>query len=262
MNCKNCNKTLNQSQRYCDDCGAKVIYNRLTPKVLATQINEEFISIDNLFLRTFIDLFTKPGKVITEYIDGTRKKYLNVLQYFGVSLTLAGIQVFLMTTFFKEALEIDPNLVKSIESMPGQENNPFFFTNFNDFVKYQSIIYIAGVPISAFSSWIVYHLLGNRRYNFTEHMVLNLYYSAQIIIITAVLSILFLVLGINYLISSSFIILPTFLYLGYVLKDTFKESHIETFAKFILVMIIYGILYSAAMLIFVIIMILKDVNTI
>jgi len=262
MNCKNCNKALKDTQKYCDECGAKVIQNRLTPKVLATQVNQEFISIDNLFLRTFLDLFTKPGKVITEYIDGTRKKYMNVLQYFGVSLTLAGIQVFLMTTFFKDALEIDANFVKSIESMPGQKDNPFFNSNFNDFAKYQSIIYIIGVPISAFASWIVYYVLGNKRYNFTEHLVLNLYYSAQIIIITAVLSILFLALGLNYLLLSSFIILPTVLYLGYVLKDIFKESHIETFAKFILIMLVYGILYFVVMLVFVLILVFKDLNTV
>lgn len=73
MNCKSCNNTLRDTQNYCDDCGAKVIRNRLTPKVLATQVNKEFISFDNKFLKTFIDLFTKPEVVINGYINGTQK---------------------------------------------------------------------------------------------------------------------------------------------------------------------------------------------
>ena len=125
MNCKNCNKALEDTQKYCDECGAKVIQNRLTPKVIATQVNEQFLSIDNKFFKTFIDLFKKPEDVIISYINGTRKKYIDVLQYFAVSLTLAGIQVFLMTTFFKEAFEFSSELSGNMQSIANKENNPY-----------------------------------------------------------------------------------------------------------------------------------------
>lgn len=239
MNCKNCNKNLNETQKFCDECGAKVIHNRLTPKVLAAQINEQFISIDNKFLRTFFDLFKKPEEVIEGYIHGTRKKYIDVLQYFAISLTLAGIQVFLMTTFFKEALIFDSELLNKAAEAPGSEYNPFLNFGYDGMTNYQGIIYIIMVPFSALGSWCVYYFFGDKRYNFTEHMVINLYYSAQIIIITAVFSILFLIFGLNYLIVSTIITLPTFIYFGYVLKRLFKESFWETFAKFILVMLVY-----------------------
>jgi predicted amidophosphoribosyltransferase len=73
VDCKNCHKPLNDSQNFCDECGAKIIHNRLTPKVLLQQVNEQFLSIDNKLLRTFIDLFKKPDNVINGYINGTRK---------------------------------------------------------------------------------------------------------------------------------------------------------------------------------------------
>ncbi|WP_296384351.1 DUF3667 domain-containing protein [Winogradskyella sp.] len=250
MDCKNCNKTLNNNQCYCDDCGAKVIQNRLTPKILAAQVNEQFISIDNKFLRTFIDLFKKPEAVIDGYIHGTRKKYIDVLQYFAISLTLAGIQVFLMKTFFKEALEFSPEILQAIESSPSQKNNPFLNGSFDDATKYQGIIYILTVPFSALATWLGYYFLGERSYNFTEHLVLNLYYSAQIIIITAVFSIIFLLFGLNYLIVSTLITLPTFIYLFYVLKRVFKDSFWETFARFLFVMVIYiGVFFIIGILI-------------
>ncbi|WP_430467652.1 DUF3667 domain-containing protein [Winogradskyella ouciana] len=249
MNCKNCNKDLRETQKFCDECGAKVIQNRLTPKVLAAQVNEQFISIDNKFFRTFIDLFKKPETVIEGYINGTRKKYIDVLQYFAISLTLAGIQVFLMTTFFREALEFDSEFLNTIAKAPGNEHNPFLNSGFDGMTNYQGLIYIIMVPFSALGSWTVYYFFGDKRYNFTEHMVINLYYSAQIIIVTAVFSILFLVFGLNYLIVSALITLPTFIYFGFVLKRVFKESFWETTAKFILVMLVYLFAFILLMLI-------------
>ena len=239
MNCKNCNKALEDTQKYCDECGAKVIQNRLTPKVIATQVNEQFLSIDNKFFKTFIDLFKKPEEVIISYINGTRKKYIDVLQYFAVSLTLAGIQVFLMTTFFKEAFEFSSELSGNMQSIANKENNPYGNVMYDMFTKYQGLVYILTVPLSAVGSWLSYYISGERKYNYTEHLILNLYYSAQIIIITAVFSILFLLLGLNYLIVSTILTLPTFLFLFYVLKRVFKESFLNTLAKFILTLVIY-----------------------
>nr|WP_252723792.1 DUF3667 domain-containing protein [Winogradskyella psychrotolerans] len=228
---------------------------------MAQQVNEQFISIDNKFLRTFIDLFRQPDTVIIGYINGTRKKYIDVLQYFAISLTLAGIQVFLLTTFFKEALEFTPDFIKTMENMPDQDVNPMAGYNPDFFTKYQGLLYILGVPVSALATWLVYYIFGNKRFNFTEHLVLNLYYSAQIIIITAVFSILFLVTGMNYLIVSSLLGLPTFIYLGYVLKKIFKEDFLNTLAKFLIVMFFYFVLYGIiVMIIFLVLFLSGNLN--
>ena len=249
MNCKNCNKTLKASQKFCDECGAKIIQNRLKPQVLAQQVNEQFISIDNKFLRTFIDLFRQPETVIVGYINGTRKKYIDVLQYFAIALTLAGIQVFLLTTFFRDALDFTPEFAKAIENMPEKNINSMAGFNPDFFTKHQGLIYILGVPVSSLATWLVYFILGDKRFNFTEHLVINLYYSAQIIIITAVFSILFLVIGMNYLIVSTILGLPTFIYLAYVLKKVFKEDFWNTVAKFLIVMVFYMVIYFVLIII-------------
>ncbi|SDS07405.1 DUF3667 domain-containing protein [Winogradskyella sediminis] len=243
MNCKNCHNTLRDTQKFCDECGAKVIYNRLKPKIIAQQINEQFISIDNKFLLTFIDLFKTPETVIVGYIDGTRKKYIDVLQYFAIALTLAGIQVFLINTFFKDALNFNADFVHGLGNLPENQRHPMADFNSDFFTKYQGLIYILGVPVSALATWLVYFMFENKRFNFTEHLVINLYYSAQIIILTAFFSILFLVTGINYLIVSTILGLPTFIYLAYVLKKIFKEDFWNTFAKFLVVMFLYFIIY-------------------
>lgn len=243
MNCKNCHNTLKDTQKFCDECGAKVIQNRLTPKVLAYQVNEQFISIDNKFLKTFLDLFKKPERVINDYIGGTRKKYIDVLQYFAIALTLVGIQVFLMNSFFKTQVESSFEVLNSIDSATSKENPvKMNFGSFDDINKYQSIIYILTIPLYAVSSWLANFLIKPKfSYNFTEHLVLNIYYYAQIIIITALLSIFFLCFGLNYLIISGVVSLLTFIYLFYTLKRVFELDLWNGIAYFLLVMVAFTI---------------------
>ena len=95
MNCKNCNTSLIEGNDFCGFCGAKVIRNRLTIKNLLAHFSEQFLNYDNQFLKTFLHLFTKPEVVIGGYIDGTRKKHVNVISYFAIALTL-----FRITTFY------------------------------------------------------------------------------------------------------------------------------------------------------------------
>lgn len=241
MNCRNCDNRLRNKQKFCDECGAKVIKNRLMPKVLAQQVNEQFISIDNKFLSTFIDLFKKPEAVIVGYIEGTRKKYIDVLQYFAIALTLAGVQVFLMNTFFKESLDFQNGFMEGFNAASSGKENPLKGFETNIFTNYQSLIYILTIPFSAFGSWLGYYLLGERRYNFTEHIVINLYYYAQYIIVSVVLTLLFLIFGLNFLIISSIVSIITFVYLFYVLKRVFNNSFWEAVARFLFVMVIYFI---------------------
>ncbi|WP_369598046.1 DUF3667 domain-containing protein [Mesonia mobilis] len=49
-----------------------------------------FLNYDNTFLKTYAHLFTQPHIVIGDYINGVRKKYLNVVSYITIALTLAG----------------------------------------------------------------------------------------------------------------------------------------------------------------------------
>ncbi|EDP71632.1 hypothetical protein FBALC1_04072 [Flavobacteriales bacterium ALC-1] len=265
MNCKNCYKTLNDTQRFCDECGAKVIQNRLTPKVLATQVNEEFISIDNKFLRTFVNLLKKPEDVINGYIDGTRKKYINVIQYFAIALTVAGIHFFLMKTFFMDQFEsafqiIDPNVdntefmmnyQKALNDIAGSGNN------------FQSLIYILSVPFSAIGTWIAYNFTGTKVYNFTEHIVINLYYYGQSIIISSLFSIFGYIVGINMAISATIVMLLIMIYQFYVFKRVTGHGTIETIAKVILSYIILGLqVLILLILLIIIVVLLKAINII
>ncbi|MCB0383214.1 MAG: DUF3667 domain-containing protein [Psychroserpens sp.] len=249
MNCKNCNTALSNLINYCPECGAKIIKKRLTFRNISAEINEQFFNIDNKFLQTFIHLFSQPEGVINGFIDGTRKKYVNVIQYFAISLTLVGIQVFLMNTFFKEAMELDPNMFGPMMNPEANENNPFKNIKYEDYNNYQSVFYVLSVPFSAISTWLAYWVVGVRHYNFTEHLVINLYYSAQVIIINAFLTILLLCFEIDFMLISVINSAIILVYFFYVLKRVFNTSTLITLAYFLLVMTAFGFVFFILMIV-------------
>lgn len=247
MDCKNCNTALSKLINYCPICGAKIVKKRLTMKSIAADINDQFLNIDNKFLKTFIHLFTKPEIVINGFIDGTRKKYVNVIQYFAISLTLVGIQVFLMNTFFSEAMELDPNMFGPVMNPENQKDNPFNGLEYTDYNNYQSVFYVLSVPFSAISTWLTYWIINMRQFNFTEHLVINLYYSAQVIIINAFVTIALLCFGVDFILVSTLSTIFILIYFFYILKRVFQTSFLMTLAYYVLVMTAFGIIFIALM---------------
>ncbi|MHA7843933.1 MAG: DUF3667 domain-containing protein [Winogradskyella sp.] len=260
MNCKNCNKPLLDSQKYCDECGAKVIKNRLTPKVLAAQVNEQFLSIDNKFLQTFITLLTKPHDVIDGYIKGTRKKYVGVITYYAISLTILGFQMFVLKNFFPDFLESQSTIFNESFKMSGNGNkNPF--ENFPDiFNNYQGIIFSVFMPFIAVGTWLVY--IDKRKYNYTEHLVINLYLTAQTIYFSFFIFLLMAVFSIkDYMFATIIITLPLLLYGAYVFKKLYNSKFINAFIKYCTAYIIYMIVFSIIMFIITVVIVIYLIST-
>ncbi|WP_452228229.1 DUF3667 domain-containing protein [Lacinutrix sp. MEBiC02404] len=251
MTCKNCDTFLNETDDFCNSCGAKVIRNRLTIKNLFEHFTETFFNYDNKFLQTFIHLFTKPEAVIGCYIDGTRKKYVNVISYFAVSLTVFGLQLFIMNTFFKDAFDLS-SFNKSAAS--GFESPEDFIKSQEQFQKiisnYQSLLYIITIPFTAFATWIAFYISKNRTYNYTEHVVVNLYYSGQVIIVTSLITILLLFFGIDFLTTSTILTVLSIFYLAYIFKRLFNLKFGALLLRILLVLIAFLFIFLVIMITF------------
>jgi hypothetical protein len=250
MTCKNCDSLLKEQDDFCNSCGAKVIRNRLTIRNLFEHFSETFFNYDNKFLQTFIHLFTKPEVVIGCYIDGTRKKYVNVISYFAVSLTVFGLQLFIMNTFFKDAFDLS-SFNKSAAS--GFDSPEEFIKSQEQFQKiisnYQSLIYIITIPITSFATWIAFYISSSRMYNYTEHAVVNLYYSGQVIIITSLFTIVLLFFGIDFITTSTVLSILSIFYLAYIFKRLFNLKFGDLLLKILLVLLAYFFIFLIATII-------------
>lgn len=245
MNCKNCNTHLNDTYKFCHECGAKVITKRLNLSHILQNASAQFFNYDNKVFKTFLHLISKPEAVMLDYINGVRKRYINVIQYFAISLTITGLQFFVLNTFFENPFEIDSSNLTSDPNIANPKTVEESFSFVSDMMsKYYSLFYIFSLPVSALLSWLTFKLK-NKAYNFSEHLIINTYYAAQMLIILAVISVIAVCFGINYM---TFNLLATpfyFIYFWFVLKRIYKLPVLESIAYILIYLVGYFVFYFA-----------------
>ena len=185
---------------------------------LFEDIAYRYFNYDNKFLRTFRHLFSKPEVVIESYINGTRKKYVDVISYFTIAITLTGLYVYVMTNFYPEAMTSDNFL--SAYTAPGSKE--IQEQQINIMTKYTSLMMMSFIPLYALIAKIVF--FNKKKFNFTELVVIFLYTQAQMSIITSIITITILVLGIDIMIFSLTFSLLMLVYFAYCLKRLYKIS--------------------------------------
>jgi len=251
MNCKNCNTSLSKLINYCPLCGAKIVKKRLTLKNLFVDFSEQFLNIDNKFLKTFIHLFTKPDIVIVGFIKGTRKKYINVIQYLAISLTLLGIQLFILNKispdFFESVLSDSQGYFAMYPEDKRVEMEKFMASYYTFINEYQSFIYVIGIPFTALATWLTF--IKEKLFNFTEHIVINTYITAQYVIFSFLTNLFFAILNLNITVLVTLSTLLYMFYYGFVFYKTHKLGVVTIFLRFLLSL---AIICSIFLLLFII----------
>ncbi|GEQ85696.1 hypothetical protein ULMS_12040 [Patiriisocius marinistellae] len=254
MKCKNCEKQLSENDKFCNECGAKVIEQRLTNGFFISEVKENFFSIDaNRPLRTFVDLFKEPEAVVCGYINGVRKKYINPFGYFTIAITLTTFFYFVAQKFFPESIEAGMSMATSINEEQKASVNKFQSAIF----EYQSLLYFAFIPFFAIITWLLF--IVKRRYNFVEHLILNMYGYSQASI--------FVIIG--YFITVSFesvfqyamitSMLLQVIYYAYFLKRIFKLSFGQIVLKTLLFIPLGFVFYMIISVIVIVILLLIGV---
>ncbi len=209
MNCKNCSSPLETHINFCSNCGAKVIRNRLNFKNLWVDAREQFLNYDNKLLKTFLTLFRKPEDVIGSYITGTRKKYVNVLSYFAIALTLSGFQLFILRKFFPESMDL--NFITTNESQN--------ITDIDWAFDYYSIFAFINLPMYALIGKLTF--LGLKKFNYTEHLVITTYAIAQFSITNLFITTPAAMLGGNFFVIANIMNLLVMIYVAYIYKKLY-----------------------------------------
>jgi len=108
--CLNCNAGLGLDDHYCKNCGQKIHESKLTFWSLISEFFAGIFNLENGFYRSMTRIFF-PSYLSREFIQGRRKRYLNPIRFFVVTLLihLAVINLLIDTDqigqFANEALE-------------------------------------------------------------------------------------------------------------------------------------------------------------
>jgi len=236
MECKNCNAPLNDKAGYCSYCGARVLDDKITLRFLFNEILDKVLSVDNKLIKTFLHLFTKPHKVIEDYVRGVRKRYFNPFNYILISITLAGISTLITRDFTMDLVTSANSQMMNPEAL---ESN----RKMMDFIfDYQSIITILSIPFYAFVSWVVF--LNKRKFNYLEHNIVYIYTSGHLSIMNFLMVGVCFLFNLNLYMEVSLVAASLLLiYNSYVLIRLFKLSFFQFILKILYFLFIGGMIY-------------------
>tara|TARA_R110002020_G_scaffold249302_1_gene463218 strand:+ start:326 stop:1171 length:846 start_codon:yes stop_codon:yes gene_type:complete len=237
--CRNCNKNLPVDAFFCNHCGAKKIENRITFRNLAEDFNERFLNLDAGFPKTFIALFTKPEDVIGGYMNGLRKRYLSAFSYFAISITFAGIYIFLFREYFMDSVFNDMSLAQTPQDAAATE---FTKNMVNKVNEYQTLYNLASIPLIALISRLVFW--NYKKYNYLEHLVIYLYAFSHANLIIYAISLATIWSNTLYIITSFASFFLYFIYIAYVLKRLYRLRFDQILLKSMLFLVIGGVLFT------------------
>ncbi|WP_159949135.1 DUF3667 domain-containing protein [Polaribacter septentrionalilitoris] len=107
MNCKNCEDPLEENAQFCDNCGAKVVLNRITFKQLIVDLFINTFGVDSRFFLTLRKMTTHPDDVINEYLTGVRKRYVNPFAFLAIG---AGLSLLIFNYYAEDFIRIQTNV--------------------------------------------------------------------------------------------------------------------------------------------------------
>ncbi|MGK4566750.1 DUF3667 domain-containing protein [Flavobacterium sp. 3HN19-14] len=187
--CKNCEAELLPEYNFCPACSQKSKLHRLSMHEVLQEAVHYFTHADKGFFQLIRDLALKNGRVAREYMDGKRKKYFPPLNFFLLS---AAIYVF-VATFHQHAPEAltnkdIPASILKIKDAAERSYNILVYQRKLEadwfMYKYSNIVALFVLPLTAFVFFIFYR---KAKYNYTEHLVANMYLGGFTILTSAII---------------------------------------------------------------------------
>src|SRR5258705_12680748 len=84
--CKNCGGSLTNTQQFCPHCGQKSGIPRITTQSLVREFFQTILHAEKGIANLVRGLTTQPGIVVTEYVEGKRKKYFNPFSFLAICI--------------------------------------------------------------------------------------------------------------------------------------------------------------------------------
>lgn len=155
VKCKNCGKIV--IYKYCPHCGQRV-ERRLTFRTMIEDMLRGITNGDRGVFFTLKELWTRPGHMIAEYIDGKR---VNHFRPFPLLILLTGL-----VALFDKWIDSIHETKKIVEAVSNGNNL--------DITPLKATIM---VPFFAIASWLLFYR--RRKYNYIEHLYITAFATIQ-----------------------------------------------------------------------------------
>lgn len=202
--CLNCLQPLDPADKFCRQCGQNSATHRFTLPHILHEFFHAFTHTDKSIFSLVLALFTRPGKLVAEYLDGKRKKVFNPFTFL---LLVAAFSVLVLSlTKANDKLNTKPHQSNSQKTKESNYTNPDIkpgekgitriptareveirtrANNVNSFMqKRQNLVMIIAVPFNALIFFIGFRKKGR---NYAEHLVANVFFVGIVILFTSII---------------------------------------------------------------------------
>ena len=162
LKCLNCKTVFNGN--FCPNCGQNAHEHRINAQYFLHDVPHSIFHVDGGFFYTLKMLFTKPGKMVEEFLEGKRAKHFRPFAYVMIMTALSTLIVKALV-WLKSKVLISQNV------------NPSILENDNFFSNYFSVFIFLMIPFASLVTWFFFF---KKKYNFWEHFLANTYISAQL----------------------------------------------------------------------------------
>ena len=247
MNCKTCDYSIDAVAKYCPNCGAKIVDERLSLKGTWEEFIGPFFSWDNNFWRTFFGMFKNPKDVLEAYISGARKKYFHPFSYIVLYATIA---VFFYKFFPMESImEFSDGFSKGLNTTksPKDDLKIDMKSLMESLIGYYNFLVLSLIPIYSLTSYLVYYKKGH---NFFEHLVFNSYLQTNLGFTSLLLQVILVnYFGVAFQTYSLLFLVIFIVFTLYALKKLYNQNLKQTVISGILYIPLFFGLYMAVLFI-------------
>ncbi len=179
--CKNCGQHLLLHQKFCHQCGQKTATHRIDFHFLIHEIQHGIFHVDGGILYTLRQLFTRPGHMLRDYLEGKRQQHFKPLLLVVILGSLCSlIQYFLKPD--KKGVQVQGSLPDNISDATASK-----YIDFQGFIEYFREIFnwlgghfaitvLLMLPAAALGFYLGFR---KYRYNYAEWLVILLFLTAQ-----------------------------------------------------------------------------------
>lgn len=226
--CLNCKEALEESFKFCPECGQEAELDE-SVKSLLTHFLNDYFTFDSKIIRSVVPLITRPAFLTQEYLVGRRVKYIAPLRLF----------IFLSLIFFLLLGGLNPTEISTekAEGLNAESWNRLFDS-------WLPKLFFFLLPLFAL---IISALYRKQKKGLMPHFLFALHFHASVFLIGIVYGIVsFLFRKLEWVSINFWFVLLICVYIGFYLwrslRRVYGENRKQTSWKFIVLIVSYSIL--------------------
>ena len=158
ITCKNCGANVNGT--YCNNCGQKLVVERITFHYIWHGLVHFFTHTEHGFFYTTRQMILKPGRSVKDFLEGRRKDHQTPVSYFLIWNAIYLLLLYILDSSFGQN-----RVVNFAEYFGPEEKTKFAISHLN-------IVLIFLLPFQALYVWLIMMF---RDHNYFESFVVVLY---------------------------------------------------------------------------------------